>query len=203
MSPEATQPAPVTLESPERAIPAWLVVLSFVLFYVAMVYFDEYSGWFNREVYHPYKTHDELVKWQPLPTENDLGAQGRLVYNRPTCVTCHQADGNGTPGQFPPLTGSEWVSEPEPGRIIRIVLNGLQGPITVNGKQFNGVMVPWKDTLSDKEIAAVITYIRQNKDWGHKFPTVKPEQVAAVRAKIKDRAQAFTPDELLKIPPAE
>jgi len=168
-----------------------------------MVYFDSHGGWFDPVVYAPYPDRKTLEGWQPLPVGDDLYALGRAVYNKPTCQTCHQSDGNGTPGQFPPLVGSDWVKEPEPGRLIRIVLNGLTGPITVKEKQFNGNMVPWKESLNDREIAAVLTYVRQNKEWGHKFPGVKPEQVAAIRAKLASRSQAFTPDELLKSPPSE
>lgn len=187
-----------------RAVPVWLFPVFFVILFLGMVYFDSYGGWFDPVVYTPYPNRKALEVWQPLPIGDDLYALGKLVYHRPTCVTCHQADGQGTPGQFPPLVGSDWVKEPDPGRLIRIVLNGLNGPITVNGKQFNGTMVPWKETLKDdREIAAVLTYVRQNKEWGHKFPAVKPEQVAAIRNKIAARNQAFTPDELLKSSPTE
>ena len=204
MSADTNQPT--TADSAPKAlresVPVWLIILFFVLLYCAMVYFDQHGGWFNQNVYTPYTRIEDLEKWQP-PKLDDPVAIGKLIYNRPTCVTCHQADGNGTPGQFPPLAGSDWVSEAEPGRLIRIVLNGLQGSINVNGKSYNGTMVPWKDQLTDKEVAAVLSYVRGNKDWGNKYPPVKPEQVAAVRAKLKDRATAFTPDELMKLSPSE
>jgi mono/diheme cytochrome c family protein len=186
-----------------RAVPVWLFPITLVMIFWGMWYFDSQGGWFDPHVYTPYTDHKELEVWQPAPMGDDLYALGKAVYNKPTCVSCHQADGQGTPGQFPPLVGSDWVKEPDPGRIIRLVLNGLSGPITVNNKQFNSAMVPWKDTLTDREIAAVLTYVRQNKEWGHKFPAVKPEQVTAVRTKIGSRSQAFTPDELLKTSAAE
>jgi len=187
-----------------RPVPVWLFPVLLVMLFWGMVYFDSHGGWFDPVVYTPYPDRKALGLWQPLPIGDDLYALGKLIYHKPTCVTCHQADENGTPGQFPPLAGSDWVKEPEPGRLIRIVLNGLTGPITVKEKQFNGNMVPWKETLTDdREIAAVITYVRQNKEWGHKFPAVKPEQVTAIRAKLASRSQPFTPDELLKIPPSE
>jgi mono/diheme cytochrome c family protein len=119
-------------------------------------------------------------------------------------VSCHQITGMGTPGAIPPLAGSDWANEKEPGRIIRAVLLGLTGPITVNDKPFNGTMIAW-NSLSDEEIAAVITYVRS--EWGNKAPEVTPEQVAAVRAKLKAQGRTpnnpFTPDELLKISPAD
>jgi mono/diheme cytochrome c family protein len=125
---------------------------------------------------------------------------GRQVYNRPTCVACHMANGEGTPGQFPPLAGSEWVTESEPGRLIRIVLSGMHGPVTVKGQTFNNSMVPW-NTLSDDEIAAVITYLRQ--EWGNDASDVTPEQVKAIREKTNNRSNPYTAEELLQISPAE
>lgn len=185
------------------AVPVWLIVLLFVTLYWGMVYFDQHSGWFSEQVYAPYQSVEEVAVWQPVSGEAGLAQLGRAVYNKPTCVACHQADGKGTPGQFPPLVQTDWVLEPEPGRIIRAVLHGLTGPMQVKGQSFNGVMVPWKDSLSDEEIAAVLTYVRQNSEWGNKAPEVKPERVKAVREKTKGHNQPFTPDELLKISPAD
>ena len=90
-----------------------------------------------------------------------------------------------------------------PGRVIRAVLDGLVGPMQVKGQAFNGSMVPWKDALTDEEIAAVLTYVRQNAEWGNKAPEVKPERVKDVRAKTKGRNQPYTQEELLKISPAD
>ena len=184
-------------------VPIWLIILLFLLLYWAMVYFDQRSGWFDVRVYAPYHNFTQVEQWQPISGAPDPRVLGRAVYNKPTCVACHQADGNGVAGQNPPLAKSEWVNEKEPGRVIRIALNGLNGPITVENKPFNGTMVPWKDVLNDEEIAAVLTYIRQNKDWGNNAPEVTPDRVKAVRAKIKDRSTPFTPDELKQIPPTD
>jgi mono/diheme cytochrome c family protein len=64
-------------------------------------------------------------------------------------------------------------------------------------------MVPWKDVLSDEEIAAVLTYVRQNKEWGNNAPEVKPERVKAVREKTKNISVQYTPEDMLKISPEE
>jgi mono/diheme cytochrome c family protein len=167
-----------------------------------MWYFDSQGGWFDPHVYTPYTDHKELEVWQPVASA-DPEAIGKAVYFKPTCVACHMADGNGSPGQFPPLTSSEWLKEKEPGRVIRIVLNGLNGTLDINGKTFNGAMVPW-NSLPDEEIAAVLTFVR-GKTFGNNAPAVKPERVNAVRKKLEaaGRTQPFTPDELLKISPAE
>jgi mono/diheme cytochrome c family protein len=187
-------------QSKDEPVPMWLIILLFLLLYCGAVYFDATGGWFDPKVYGPYVSVAELEPYQPKG-EGGLAAQGRVVYGK-SCVACHQASGAGTPGQFPPLVGSEWVNEAEPGRMIRAVLNGLQGPITVKGQTFNNVMVPW-NSFSDEDIAAVITYVRGNKEWGNNAPAVTPERVKAVREKIKGRFTPFTADELSKISPAD
>ncbi len=189
-------------ESPEQgaAIPIWLIVFTVMLLYVGALYFDDRGGWFHPQVYGPYNSFAELEPYQPK-SDGGLFNQGKAVYAK-TCVACHQASGLGTPGQFPPLAGSEWVNEVEPGRMIRAVLNGLQGSIKVEGHDFNNVMVPW-NSLSDEDIGAVITFVRQNKEWGNKASAVTPAQVQAIRPKVKSHPAAFTADELLKISPAD
>lgn len=113
-----------------------------------------------------------------------------------TCSACHQANGQGVPGAFPPLAGSEWVT----GKAdipIAIVLHGLQGQITVKGQKYNGVMAPWGTTFNDDQVAAVVTYIRSQ--WGNKAPAVTKADVARVRAATKARKGAFTEAELKKL----
>jgi len=119
------------------------------------------------------------------------GADGAAVYGR-TCVTCHQANGQGMAGAFPPLSNSEYVTG-DKNRMIRIVLHGLQGPITVNGQQFNNVMAPWKQ-LSDAEIAAVISYVRSN--FGNNASAVTAQEVAAQRQATASRTGPYTVAEL-------
>jgi len=185
-------------------VPVWLIVLALTLVYWGAVHFDKHGGWFNRKVYGPYVSIPDAERFYPPPGGANYFNLGKAVYNKPSCVLCHQPNGQGTPGQFPPLAGSDWVLEPEPGRIIRAVLHGMQGgPIKINDQSFNfgASMVAWKDTFSDEEIAAVLTYVRQ--DWGNKAPDVTAERVKAVREKTKDRATPYTPDELMKVAPVE
>ena len=197
---QSTASAAAESSSPGAVVPIWLICLTVLLLCAGGLYFDDHGGWFNPQVYGPYRSYAELEPYQPK-SDGGLFSLGKGVYNK-TCVACHQANGLGTPGQFPPLAGSEWVNEADPGRMIRAVLNGLQGPITVHGQNFNNVMVPW-NSLSDEDVAAVITYVRGNKEWGNTASAVTPERVAAVRAKIKAHPAAFTADELLKISPAD
>jgi mono/diheme cytochrome c family protein len=206
-SPTTSRPpgsAPDSGESQGKgpAVPMWLIILTFLILYWGAVYFDAKGGWFNAHVYAPYHTFEDIQMLQPSTGGSEVFELGKAVYNRPTCVACHQATGLGSAGQFPPLAGSEWVNEAEPGRIIRLVLNGVQGPMTVKGQPYNNAMVAW-NMLSDEEIAAVITYIRQNKEWGNNASAVTIEQVKAVREKLKGRNTPFTAEELNAISPAE
>lgn len=102
---------------------------------------------------------------------------GEAVYSK-YCATCHQQDGEGIPGAFPPVAGADWI-EGDPGRLVRLVLNGMQGPITVRGKQYNNLMTPHA-FLTDEQIAAVLTYVRSS--FGNDAPPIEPSVVQAVRA---------------------
>jgi glucose/arabinose dehydrogenase/mono/diheme cytochrome c family protein len=94
------------------------------------------------------------------------------------CSACHQRDGRGDGARFPSLASTRWVSGNKP-RLIGIVLNGLEGPIEVEGRTFNGVM-PANGFLSDEEVAQILTYIRQA--FGNHASSIDPAEVAAVRA---------------------
>ncbi len=100
--------------------------------------------------------------------------QGKAVYER-VCVACHQADGSGIPGAFPPLKNSDYLAA-DVDRAVDAVVNGLVGPIIVNGKDYNAAMPPMS-YLSDNEIAAVMTYVMTWNGGG----SVSVAQVAAAR----------------------
>jgi mono/diheme cytochrome c family protein len=102
---------------------------------------------------------------------------GSKVYTT-NCSSCHQANGKGQPGVFPPLAGNPTVQGPA-ADVIHIVKNGKNGKITVNGTSYNGQMPAWKGTLSDSDIAAVITYIRGS--WGNHASAVTAAQVTATK----------------------
>ncbi|HEY8309131.1 MAG TPA: cytochrome c, partial [Gemmatimonadaceae bacterium] len=109
------------------------------------------------------------------------------------CAACHQATGLGVPGAYPPLMGSEWLLN-NPEVPIRIVLHGLQGPITVKNTNFNNAMTPFGDQLSDAEIAAIISYERSS--WGNAASKITAEQVASVRAATKTQTTPWNPADL-------
>jgi mono/diheme cytochrome c family protein len=94
------------------------------------------------------------------------------------CSTCHGANGKGQPGVFPPLAGNHELTAKNPTPIIKIVLNGLNVPKMIEGKQYSGGMPSWKQ-LSDADIAAIISYERSA--WGNKGSKITEKQVAAAR----------------------
>ena len=98
---------------------------------------------------------------------------GAAIFNA-QCAACHQASGQGLPGVFPPLAGSEWVQMTAEVPIA-IVNDGLQDAIEVNGNTYNGVMPPFGQQLSAAEIAAVLSYVRSQ--WGNDAGAVSAEDV--------------------------
>ncbi|WP_138989307.1 cytochrome c [Larkinella sp. C7] len=102
---------------------------------------------------------------------------GHKVYEQ-YCLTCHQADGGGVPNLNPPLKQTDWV-QGDKTRLINVILKGLQEPIEINGETFDNVM-PAHDFLSDKEIADVLTFIRNS--FGNKADAITAEDVKKVRS---------------------
>jgi nitrite reductase (NO-forming) len=148
---------------------------------------DIYSGKQVDEMY----LSDKLSSLAPVSTAVQASAQGKLtkaqqvdaggVLFKGTCSTCHQDNGQGLADVFPPLAKSDFLAG-NPSRTIEVVLNGLSGPVTVNGKQYNSVMPPMSQ-LNDDEVANILTYVLNS--WGNTGPAVTAEQVAQVRAKTK------------------
>jgi mono/diheme cytochrome c family protein len=107
--------------------------------------------------------------------------------------------GEGLRPLAPPLVNSDWVLGPD-SRVIRIALNGVAGPIQVNGLLYQPPDVlpemPALGVLEDVQIAAVLNYIR--RDWGHEAPTVSPARVAAIRSEHGDRERPWSAEELLR-----
>lgn len=123
---------------------------------------------------------------------------GEKVYKgKGACIGCHQASGTGVPGQYPPLAGSEWVLRGDE-RIAMLVIHGLSGPIVVEGQPYNGQMPAQGITLSDKEIAQVISYIRNT--WGNNASFVTEEKIAHARQKYADHVGAMTQETLEQVP---
>jgi glucose/arabinose dehydrogenase/mono/diheme cytochrome c family protein len=117
------------------------------------------------------KTPDEIADnlQKNLPKEQKL-------YNT-FCGTCHQRNGRGARGRMPPLRGTDWVTGNKE-RLITVVLNGLQGPLEINGEMYNSVM-PAHRFLNDEDIAIILTYVR--KSFGNQASAVSAEEVKVVR----------------------
>lgn len=137
---------------------------------------------------------------ESLPAQDTALSRGQTVYMQ-VCFACHQPTGLGLPGMFPPLADSDWVSAKKPDRMIRMVLHGFTGPVTINGKPFTTpapLMPPQGSALSDQQIADVLTYVRDS--FGGKASAVTPEQVKAIREAEKARTAMWTEAELKSIP---
>ena len=120
-------------------------------------------------------------------------ARGRQLYVA-TCAACHRLSGLGEEGKGPPLVDSEWVLGPEE-RLVRILVNGLIGPVTVKEKKYAGAEMPALMNVSSEEIAAILTYAR--REWGHRASPVDTETVRRIRSSTEDRVEPWTEAELL------
>ncbi len=120
---------------------------------------------------------------------------GESIYEM-ACLPCHQPEGKGLPGVYPPFVGSEWIRG-DKNRIIKIVLHGLTGPVMVAGKSFGGpnsVPMPALGGLSDEQIAAVLTHIRS--EFGNRASSVTAAEVRSVRSETGGRESAWGAAEL-------
>ena len=148
---------------------------------------------------------DEHLGDKASKVDPKLFAKGKKIYNRiPGCIQCHQSTGLGLPAlkppqAYPPLAGSDWINHPD-DVLVRIILNGITGSTKVNNIEYNfpGGMNPAiysiPKKLSDAEIAAVITYIRN--EWGNQGPAVTEDTVKRIRAEVGERTTQWTADEL-------
>ena len=117
--------------------------------------------------------------------------RGAAVYAR-TCIACHQPTGLGLPPVFPPLANAPIVAG-NPELPVKFILQGLMGPITVNGMTYNSMMPPVAG-VSDADIADVLTYVRQS--FGNQANAVTSDQVKAIRAANAGRTAPWTTAEL-------
>ncbi len=112
--------------------------------------------------------------------------EGKKIYAN-NCLMCHQAEGQGVPAVFPPIAKSDFLTklakDKDRTELIGIVLNGKSGPVTVNGTTYNGVM-PALTTLSDADVAAVLTYITNS--WGNSAKTVSVQEVRDAKSVLSD-----------------
>jgi nitrite reductase (NO-forming)/hydroxylamine reductase len=117
---------------------------------------------------------------------DNIMASGKRVYES-NCAACHQPNGQGLAGAFPPLANSDFLKGNREA-VLAAALFGLSGPITVNGQEYNAVM-PSMGHLSDDDLAAGLTYVFNS--WGNSLSSVSPSEVSELRAKLgkQDRAE--------------
>ena len=129
-------------------------------------------------------------------TPRKVASAGENIYEM-ACLPCHQPEGKGLPGVYPPLAGSDWVRG-DKARIIKVVLHGLTGPVTVAGQNFGhtpaSVPMPAMGGLTDEQIAEVLTFIRAT--YGQQSPPVTAAEVKAVRGATGNRQVPWTAGEL-------
>ncbi|MBI5802232.1 MAG: DUF1080 domain-containing protein [Verrucomicrobia bacterium] len=139
--------------------------------------------------------HEDYLR-KLVGTPRKVASAGENIYEM-ACLPCHQPEGKGLPGLYPPLAGSDWVRG-DKARIIRVVLHGLTGPVTVAGQNFGGtptsVPMPAMGGLTDEQIADVLSFVR--KDYGGGVSPVTAAEVKAVRAATGNREAPWTAAEL-------
>jgi mono/diheme cytochrome c family protein/glucose/arabinose dehydrogenase len=129
-----------------------------------------------------------VVEVVPLtPEEQKRFSAGQEIYKN-LCIACHQADGRGLEKVAPTLVNSRFVLA-DPGIASRIVLSGKEGAV--------GLMPPLGATLSDDQIAAVLTYLR--REWGHTASAVAPPDVKEIRGMTSSRNRPWSEDELSRL----
>ncbi len=168
--------------------PVWLYIIIFSTLCFGFFYIGRYLGEISDRP-HVLEEGAMIVSNEPEPPQ-PLFKIGEKVY-RQRCVSCHQEDGKGVEGAYPPLVQAHWVTGSSE-RLSAILLYGINGNLTVNGNVYNGNMPAW-ETLTDEQIAGVSTYIRNS--WGNAADTVQIATVAEVRKTIT-RAAPWTEREL-------
>lgn len=180
--------------------PLWAVFLLMLVAIVAGAQLGPMTGGWSFDTSNPFavangggdprpKKEGEGAGADPFANAMKKGASGYSL-----CGGCHQGNGAGIPGSFPPLAGSEFVKGGTE-RLIRIVQHGITGPIVVNGQAFNvpGGMQPFGGAMSAQDLANVLTFIRNS--WGNEGTMITKEMVEKVRAEEK-RASQWTEAEL-------
>jgi mono/diheme cytochrome c family protein len=192
-------------QQPDEKARYRLLPLNLLFFFSGLIFFGgtylgRYAGHFSPLVFNENVKHGGDAGPAAAPA-NPIEV-GKKLFNNAACNTCHQPTGVGVPGAIPPLVNSDWVTGSEE-RLIRVVLHGIQGPIKVNGVDYNSAMPAFGRVAgsgynwSDDKVAAVLTYIRQ--EWGNQAGPISTEKVAEIRTKDGDRKPWLAAD-LEKLP---
>jgi mono/diheme cytochrome c family protein len=180
----------------------WLIVVYGLALFTGGAYLGRFSGNFSGDgldiaYIPPKKTGPSGGGQQQEQAELSPHDRGKKIFAA-NCQTCHQANGQGVPGQYPPLAGSEFTIGGS-RRMAMIVMKGLQGPVKVKGQQYgSAVMQPWDKTLTDQKIADVITYERS--EWGNTASPVTAEQISALRKELASHPESYNEHDILSAP---
>ncbi|MGE5087419.1 MAG: c-type cytochrome, partial [Bacillota bacterium] len=143
-----------------------------------------YSGKTEDGIYQPeggviQEIGEAAPKVEPPKTFEESVARGKHIFES-SCFACHQTTGLGLPGAFPPLAKSDFLNNNK-NKAISAVVHGLDGKITVNGKEFNSIMPA--QVLTDQEVANVLNFVYSS--WDNSKKKVTAEEVQAIRASGK------------------
>ena len=149
---------------------------------------------------HPPKEIVELTpeEKEALRLDRKISSGEKIFAVR--CASCHQANGLGITGQYPPLAGSKWATA-NPEIITNIILKGLKGEIVVKGETYgtSAAVNMAAVAINDREIANVVTYVRQA--WGNDANEVFEDEVASTRAGSVEQEEQWTGDQLVSMYP--
>ena len=109
---------------------------------------------------------------------------GQSIYST-YCMSCHMEDGNGLEGVYPSLVKTGTLSDIN--RLVKIVTQGMRGPITVKGVKYDAEMAGVE--LADQDVADVINYIRNS--WGNKSPLIKASEVGPAKKAVVKGYQPY------------
>lgn len=184
--------------SGQEPFPVWLMITCVLLMVIGGASIGSNSGGFNfsnshQAGYSP-SAPSGLTGKAPELSEFEKYVNGGEAVYKAVCNGCHQATGQGQ-GQIPPLVDSEWVTQGTE-RFAQIVLNGLSGPITVNGASYGAAVMPaQKGAINDKQVAQVMTYVRY-KFGNISDSVVTKEMIEVARQKFGDKPNQYTVSEL-------
>ena len=181
--------------STNRPLSPWLVGAFILALFWGGFYLAFNSGGFRQDVYE-----SNAVNWAGggavAAAPPDPKVIGKRLYSQ-NCIVCHQANGMGVPGQFPPLAGSEWVNEDSAhgdNHLVMLMLHGHQGLMQVKGQSYNNAMPQWKQ-LTDNQIAAILTYIRS--EWGNNAPVIETSFVTQIRKQSESQSDPYTQPQVI------
>jgi mono/diheme cytochrome c family protein len=175
--------------------------LIFVFVFGCLVFFCsiQLAKTTNKFSLHPAKEDVKLTpEEQKVRTFERKIESGKKLFAL-KCSSCHQLNGLGLPGQFPPLAGSKWTTS-DPGLITKIVLKGLKGEIEVKGETYGQALNMVPLPLKDQEIAKITTYVRQA--WGNKASEITKEEVSEFMAESTNQVDQWTGEQLRSMYPS-